>query len=264
MLFFIALVIFILYCLNDSNKLYARRRNYHAEHPPHWKQEEYMLCCEAFHDNIVANDLQTIEEMVDQMRDALIDGRRALLHKGFLPLSCDHLTPASDQERRQMEHDLSLPNWDVILPLCWPPSIDRVKDLTANGESLDFSIYLAKPLGIRFKRKYDKNFLGGRMVDDDDDIERHWAIFKAGYFQRIIDAEDQYQEEVQNGTWSLDYDELIDQAIKTMNHDRREINRREKIRERLSPYERDEYTQLAYDDFAGLLRYLQSKEGKYG
>lgn len=33
MLFFIALVIFILYCLNDSNKLYARRRNYHAEHP---------------------------------------------------------------------------------------------------------------------------------------------------------------------------------------------------------------------------------------
>ena len=67
MLFFIALVIFILYCLNDSNKLYARRRNYHAEHPPHWKQEEYMLCCEAFHDNIVANDLQTIEEMVDQM-----------------------------------------------------------------------------------------------------------------------------------------------------------------------------------------------------
>ena len=119
-----------------------------------------MLCCEAFHDNIVANDPQTIEEMVDQMRDALIDGRRALLHKGFLPLSCDHLTPASDQERRQMEHDLSLPNWDVILPLCWPPSIDRVKDLTANGESLDFSIYLAKPLGIRFKRKYDKNFLG--------------------------------------------------------------------------------------------------------
>lgn len=141
MLFFIALMIFILYCLNDSNKLYARRRNYHAEHPPHWKQEEYMLCCEAFHDNIVANDPQTIEEMVDQMRDALIDGRRALLHKGFLPLSCDHLTPASDQERRQMEHDLSLPNWDVILPLCWPPSIDRVKDLTANGESLDFSIY---------------------------------------------------------------------------------------------------------------------------
>ena len=42
MLFFIALVIFILYCLNDSNKLYARRRNYHAEHPPHWKQEEYI------------------------------------------------------------------------------------------------------------------------------------------------------------------------------------------------------------------------------
>lgn len=102
------------------------------------------------------------------------------------------------------------------------------------------------------------------MVDDDDDIERHWAIFKAGYFQQIVDAEDQYQEELQNGTWSLNYDELIDQATKAMNHDRREINRREKIRERLSPYERDEYTQLAYDDFEGRLRYLQSKEGKYG
>lgn len=261
MLLFIALVILILYCLNDSNKLYAKQRNYYAEHPPHWEQEEYMLCCEALHDNIVANDPQTVEEMIEQMHMALLDGKHQLWQRGFLPTAIIHLTPGSEHERQEMEHALTMPAWERIMPLQWPPSVDRMEDLTVDHEQLQFTAYLAKALGIRFRHVYDQT---NHLVWDDDDIERKWEIFKEGYFQRIIDAEDQYQAEVQDGTWSFDYDELIDQAIQAITKARQLVMLcEEKILAHCSPAEVEAYQKLPYDDFRGRLRILETKAQKY-